>query len=819
MIQVIQPERTSSQILGETLGQSLSQGLSGAMDDFRQRQTQTMTAKALGSFAGLDDNQTQLLSMLPTEFQKYVIDNRVKRQKGRANLPKLLDQELKRYKDRDFSSDEQNKIRERARALFDEQDISEQEAIEAATNEFITSQDQANQPKSALENKLQTNLGTSPKGLLEGLKDTGIGLLKGGRSIVEHLAANSPTNPAFFADLLTGQKPTPLTQFDVITQGKGQPENAVERIVSRYPLGAVGFGGAAAREAALAAGLPEWAQDAADLIGSFAAGGIKLPAGKQKAVGAVLNEAKVTAEKLGKPVEVILGEAAQKSGVDLSKIAEGEAAAINKLKRAVSKEVPEVGKKVTETEKFAFQKEKAMKGRERAVEAIKERPLEKYYENKKPVQHEAPTVVKQQEVIERVTPQINAKNKELIESERSLSQFKEARKTALPENRARLDSNIKHAEDIHIPRLKNEIEDLKYELKNFRKRLSDQQILEEVTKSGQKFAEEAKNPTEKGQKAIQRQIDLDREYVERAAEIAKKSKLAGEIKPDTFIKMKQAYLDGYNALVKNLREEIRDLKGSNNPAILKQIADKHKAIKYLEQRGTRLKADIQNQTDKLKVMSHLEKSSGAFVKQQLKSTRKDILDFQKDWITENQHRVHPEEFKTDVVAQKEFSKSIHRAQEKPTLENISKVAEEAGIPKEEVKKVIDDAKQMGEKGNKPLNEMVKEMGSKVDEIAEKASQNVQTKTGSSPFGRMVKRFLSSYLRQIVGIALTGGTGATIYSGYSSYKKSSEIDSYKEALGNNEKVQRLRLAMKAKGYSDAKINNIAKAARARQQLEK
>lgn len=815
MVQVIQRNRTPGEIAAESLGQGIAGGLSGAIEGFQKHQQQTVTAQALGSFAGFDENKIKLLGALPVELQQHIVENYSKRQKERGSLSKMLSSELKNYKDEDFSGEDYNDIRTKARELFD-QGYDPQEAIEQATQAHL-SRPSSKQGVSKTMRNLEENTGISPQGFSQGIKDVGVGALKGIRPFIEHLSGGSPmTNPSALANLLTQTPNTDLQKFDVITQGKGRPENATERVVSGYPLGAPGIVGEYAREAARAGGASERVQDVASFIGAVMGGKLRLPEPKMKAVRRVVENASKVSEKTGQPAEQVLSEAQQRSGADLAKAAEGNAEEINKLNRAITKEVPEVGKKVEAAPKEFAQPKTEIAAREKTVERLKERPLEEYYKPEKEVKHKPETVVKQQEVRQRVEPLLNAKNKELSQAQSDLSKLKESRKSIPEESKGRIEAGIKHAEDVQIPRLHQQIEELKYELREFKKQPSLEEIQDSVTKSGKTFIEEAKNPTPEGQKKIEAQIEKDKQYIERAAKLAEKGKLEGEIKPDTFIKMKQAYLDGYNGLIHELRDELRSLKGARDQEGLKAIADRRQAVRHLEQRTARLKADIQNQTDKLKVRGHLEKPSGAFYKQQLKTARSDVEAFQKDFIKEHKHRIEPGERKADLVARKELAKTIQQAQQKPTLENINKVAHEAGVPKEQIKKLEENIKKDVKEGHSH-EEIMKEHAKKTEEIAQKTSQGVKNKTGSSVLGNKSKRFILDKLGQAIFIAATGGSGASVYTIYKNYQKNSEIDAYLKALesGDREDIRKMRREMVAKGYSAAKINNISKAAKARQ----
>jgi len=528
------------------------------------------------------------------------------------------------------------------------------------------------------------------------------------------------------------------------------------------------------------------------------------------------------AKETGQPAQQILKEAAEKSGADLASAVQGDVTEINKLRKSIT-EAPEVAKRVTETPKETFKEKSAIRQREVFAERVKESPLEEYLAPEKEVAKRPETVAKESEVTQRVSPLVQQKNAEIVKVAQDLRDLKAARRSVPPESQARIEAGIKHAEDVQLPRLRNELADLKYELKNFRKPPTEAEINTQIKKSVDEFAQEIKNPTEEGKKRIARQLELDKKYIENANRLAERGELPGEIRPDTFIKMKKKYLDSYQEAIKALRDEIKSLRGAKDVESVNKMMETRRLADVLDGRMRRLRSDIVSQTDKLKAMQGLKGAPGAFYKQQLKSLRPDVEAFQKDFFRTMKHLKPTEALKVEKVGVKEIQrigKTIEVARKNPTLENVQKAAEEVGIPKEEINKLTDDIKKDVQEG-KSHSQIMKEHRERMENMGEKAETVVKQKTDSSALGKFVKRFFGyTALTGLVSYVLSGGEALTPYQMLKGFKESGEVEEYRKALysGDREQVKRLRRKYIQKRYSVSKINTIARAAKAKQESE-
>ena len=498
----------------------------------------------------------------------------------------------------------------------------------------------------------------------------------------------------------------PLTEsYLEATGGVGPGENKIERAIQGalgtfHPAGAVG---SLASEAAEELGAPPVVQAAADALGFVLAlkGGVKLKANILKANNQVLSKAESIATKTGQEVEEVIKAAQESSGANLEKALAGDVKEINKLNRAVSKEVPKVAEKVAATEKTVFNPKQAIKEREIFGAKLPESPFEAYYkiEAEKVAKQAAktpPTLVKEAELTSRVKPLEEAKFNELQTQKQQLKDLESSVKNLEGSNKARVEATIGFKQR-EIQKTLDELKDLNYELKYFRKRPSEAEINSQIRKSGEEFIAEARKPTEAGQKRLQKTLNADKEYIERAEKLIARGELPGELRPDTHIKMKQKYLDGYEAMIGELKESNKALRGARDVESLKTIADNKRAMNYLQGRQNRLKSDIVNQTDKIKAMKAVEGPSGAFYRQQLKGLRQDVEQFQHDFFKQPKVK-QPTQMKAEKVVGKHFKSTAEaeklgeQVAKAPTTENIKEAAEATNQSPKQVREEIDQLK-------------------------------------------------------------------------------------------------------------------------------
>ena len=146
--------------------------------------------------------------------------------------------------------------------------------------------------------------------------------------------------------------------------------------------------------------------------------------------------------------------------------------------------------------------------------------------------------------------------------------------------------------------------------------------------------------------------------------------------------MKDKYLKAYKTAIKEARDTIQSLKGEKDVNSIRTMRQKQDLIDTLSNRVKRLEADIINQTDKLKSLGALNKPSGAFYKNQLKSLKKDQALFKHDLF---EHKIvkNPVEAKADSAFKKarEDFKQGEKVGKDPTKKILNRPPRRQAIPK------------------------------------------------------------------------------------------------------------------------------------------
>ena len=495
--------------------------------------------------------------------------------------------------------------------------------------------------------------------------------------------------------------------YDQLTGGKGIPKDSLENIAYSTTMG-LPFGAAEAVGEGLAGlNAPEWAQTTGEIATLILAHKFRVPEFK-----ALAKDAEKVAAKTGQSAEQVLQKAAQESGVSMEKIAAGDKEAISSLKSKIT-EAPKVAEKVKGTPKEVFNQKAAERQREAFGSKLPESPLSEYYEGKtRDIEKEASkkpeTVAREKEIRDRLAPEESKLINEVRSQKEELKRIEGALKRSTGEGSGR----IQVLKEYQVKKFNDTLEKLKdvqYEMKYGRARPSEAEIDAQIQKSIKEYQEGIESPSEKTEKAVARQLELDKQYLDSAKKLIDRGEIPGEIRPDTFIKMKQKYLEGYNAAIKQARERISELKGETDMASKRKMEVDKELIKRLNDRVARLKADVVNQTDKLKAMRALEKPSGAFYKQQLKSLQKDGALFKHDLFKHAKVRT-AEELKTARVTKGKFGEGKpaeieagRKVVENPTPENIKEAAEQTGKKESELTKSLNEMK----KEVKGLDEKVK----------------------------------------------------------------------------------------------------------------
>lgn len=428
---------------------------------------------------------------------------------------------------------------------------------------------------------------------------------------------------------------------------------------------------------------------------------------------------------------------AKSAGVDMDKLAAGDP----KEAAVVSAILENNVAKVKEANKSAFNPKSAVKERELMQKLLPESPLEAYMEPQVEPTHTPETIAKREAIkaeLEPVQQDLYRKLSNAQDQQRKL--LFDIKRAKTPAERERLHA-IQELRNGEIADMQQQLRDVKYQLKHFRPRATPEEIEKQIDKAEEVFRSEAANPTEAGQKKIERAIELDQKFLESAKKILDRGELPGEVTPDTFIKMKQAYLARYKALLEDIKYQLKSLGGAKNKEATRDRERLKTLQGYINGRVKRLNADIINQTDKIKAIKALKGPSGALMKEQIKGLRKDIQELQKVWVEHVQHK-NPTQFKTHLTAKERIeslSKLQKEIEQNPTIEKIGELAEHAGVDKEAVKNVMQKLQSHFEQASKYVQEggelppgfdPVKEAQKELDIILK--SSGPQTPQGAGP---------------------------------------------------------------------------------------
>jgi len=496
---------------------------------------------------------------------------------------------------------------------------------------------------------------------------------------------------------------TPATDFyDKIVGEKGIPRSGKEDIASSVIFGAPGMAGKAGSLALKEMGAPEWVQELGDVVIMFLTqGGISA---FQKAAP-TLQKLSTLAKESGMAAEDIV----KAAGVDISKLAQGEEAALTALKNKLSP-APEVSKKVTKAPKKVYDKQAGIREREIFGERLPESPLD-YYEGIRTEKSRTEsakrdtTKAREAEVRERLAPDEKAKYNEYKAEKDKLTDLQRGRKKATSQKEIDRIGVLEERQAAKLDKISNDLKDIQYEMKYAQKRPTEEHVNSLIEKQVKAIEDYVANPTEEITAKLKKDLADEEVFLDRAEKIMERGELPGEVRPDSFIKMKKKYQDGYKAAVRKNKELIKDLKGSKAKSDIDKLAELKKQNKIFENRIQNLENRITVQKDNIKAMRALDKPSGSFYKQQLKSTRKDLDQFQRDFFKQKRIK-SPTEMKVSKQMSKETAKyekakpEIEKGKkliEEPTKENIREAAKEADMTESEFSGALKEMRKGTEK--------------------------------------------------------------------------------------------------------------------------
>jgi hypothetical protein len=532
------------------------------------------------------------------------------------------------------------------------------------------------------------------------------------------------------------------------------PKSGADRILQAWIGGGSGAAGVTIYDEVkkgLGIETPEWMkpiEDSLVFVQAIKHGG-KLNLRNLKANESLIKKAKQIGSKIKLSFEEVLQKAADESGADLKKAAQGDVKEINKLngrmrvmgEETKGTEAARSSEKVSATPKEVFNPKEAIKQREALGEQLVESPFNEYHEiEKEKVKTEESKSAERKALDAQrqldIQPKIDKAERQVDFYKRDIKNLERQKKNLSGSDLERVDAVISGNQRA-IEKLNQELKDLRYEMKYGEKRPTEAQLHADAVKGAEKLVSQALDSSPEAQKKLMRQIELDQHFLDRADKLKERGELPGEIENDTHLRIMEKYLEVYDAKAKQLQEEINSLKGARDAESLKKISDNRKAIQHLKARQKRHRANIINQRDKIKALKATKGASGAFYKNQIRNAQKQIAEFEKDFFQPSKGE-KPIEAKSEKSAKKGISEapkvkfSLDEAQKSgeelgkdPSKENVEKVAEQTGQTKEQVGKQTEN-----------LGKVIKENKTKIDEG--KATEADVKRTS---------RFLDSWLRR------------------------------------------------------------------------
>lgn len=675
----------------------------------------------------------QGLSQGLSDQLKSYYDNKQRIEKGRPQARSMLRQTFKQYgADKGYDENFRQKAEQYADQLVQQgyepleaSDMAYQQMVGGFPDEkgkpTMTRKERLTKTQKALENiKSGTAKGIRPLvqfGQLPieaGHASTNL-LERTGGKIRELLGLDKQKAPGdIFANLpkpkVPFEKESPLQMFDRATGNRGQPENVIERIAAGYPLGPSGLVGGAAEEAAKGLGIPEDIAPLANIAGLGLGAKFIEPKLMQSLfkLGERLPNFKATkeaAKTAGTTSEKIVEEAASNlkgRGVDLTKVAEGDAAAVKEFNKELKK-TAEIYKEAEQ-----FHAKDALKRRAETAEKLKESPLEKYYAPKKEkgVKGQAAEELRTAPLKERVQalePEVKQAYRQMLSSENAL---RNAKGKATEDVLARLKANAEMNRLNHSKML-NELRNTEFEIRNRKPPATTEELSAQIEKSFGELREGIKNPSAEKLQEARKKLQDDKDLIDMAQKLVKRGEIPGPEAFDEYIKIHQQYNKAYGDLQKELSEFIKD---NQTSAMTQQVDNARKLRDLVKDMQKASEAKVVNQIDKRKSMRALDKPSGAFLRNMLKDLKKEIDAFQKQFFHVN-NITHPGEAKVAKVAKEAIktdipaiAKDAAKATKNPTAENIQKVASETGLPAKDAKSFIEGLKEDAKVGaNKVKN--------------------------------------------------------------------------------------------------------------------
>lgn len=715
MVQIFQaPESSADQFatqIGQNFGQGLSGGISNALSEMLKQKQQTQKARHA---------VPNTFNSIAKQFGADKAYDEATRRKSVDRARQLVDEGYDDVTASLMAYDEMIKPKETT-AL---QDLNKKGALANLGEDFLGATAKLSRPAVGVLGYPIEAANAAEKGIEKGASKVRelLGLDKEkpfGQGPLGNL--RKPINPFANESL--------INKYDRLTGGRGIPQTGAQNVVSQSIFGIPGIIGGLAEETLKGLGVPEEYAPLGNIAGLI--GGAraepkiiesltnlvqKIPSAwnaitkavkpsVKAATGATATEtaAKTQQATQAKAQEVVQETASKLAGrgVDLTKVAEGDPAAVNEFQ----KEATKTAKLFEESEKF--HKKEAIKRRTETAEKLKESPLEQYYEPKE----KGPKTAKGQaaeelrvaplnERIQSLDPQVKSAYRRVLEAEESLR----GARVKSPEYKARLESSRDLARLEHS-RLLSELKNTEFEIRNRKPPASSEEIGKQIEKQHAEIREGIKDPTVEKIGKIKKGLEKDKSAVEQAQKLVARGELPGPKVFDEYIKIHEQYNKAYGDLIKELGDYVKANK--NLPEMKSQVANANHIKKLVQDLKTAGEAKVTNQIDKRKAMRAIDKPSGAFYRQMLKDLKKDIEGFQKNFFDWRKIETPGQAAEAATIRGKiatDIPATASKAAKNPTAENISKLSERTGVPAEDLGQFMKDTKKAIEEGATKVKE-------------------------------------------------------------------------------------------------------------------
>jgi hypothetical protein len=387
-------------------------------------------------------------------------------------------------------------------------------------------------------------------------------------------------------------------------------------------------------------------------------------------------------------------------GITLEAINAGDPTALKELQKESNK-VAGLFKDAEKINLKEFQKQQ-----KDILKKIPESPLEKYYAPKKEVVRKPETIAKELERIKPIETSIKQNERRVRDLQyQILSADEQLRSGVLNAQEAERVRATRKVNAFSHAKAMDAIKNAKFDIKYGRPPATSEEIGKQITDTFEKLREGIKNPSAKKVELFRKGFERDKALIDDAQRLAARGRLPGPEVFDEYIKIHREYVKSYDDLLNELKDFISENKGK--PKLSAKVKNAENLAKIVKNNQKLGKAKIALQEDKRKALRILEKPSGAFIKNSLRDTKRDIEAFQKDFFKWNKIAEGPEKKVAEIAKEKikplpkvaekakdtakefkETAQAAEAAAKDPTGPKLKSAAERAGMTKEEYQEYI-----------------------------------------------------------------------------------------------------------------------------------